>query len=86
MSRARDSVAINPAALRTIRRARGVGVTALATDVGVTASYVSNLEAGRRSAVSPGVFVALCLALRIDDQRALMVAPLSATPRDPAAA
>lgn len=70
-----DTVTVNAAALRHIRRITGVGVTALAREVGVTPSYVSNIEAGRRRAVSPALFRALCDALRIEDVRVLMAQP-----------
>jgi transcriptional regulator with XRE-family HTH domain len=79
MHRPPDVVAINPAALRHIRRITGLGVSALAEEIGVVPSYVSNLEAGRRTAVSPRVFRALCTALRIEDVRALMADPAGAS-------
>lgn len=75
MSRSPANITLNPAALRLIRQRTGLGVTDLARESGLTPSYISNLEAGRRTAVSPSVFVALCAALRISDQRALMAAP-----------
>lgn len=75
MSRSRDTVRINPAALRHIRRMTGLGVAKLAAETQVTPSYVSNLEAGRRESVSPAVFARLCSALRISDRRALMASP-----------
>lgn len=70
-----DSVAVNAAALRHIRRLTGVGVVALAREAGVSPAYLSNLEAGRKRAASPAVFRALCNALRIEDVRALMATP-----------
>jgi len=75
MSRIRDNVSINPAALRHIRRITGISVTTLAEETGVTASYISNLEAGRRQAVSPLIYTKLCDTLRITDRRVLL-APL----------
>jgi transcriptional regulator with XRE-family HTH domain len=73
MSRLRDNIPINGAALRIVRVRTGLGVAKLASEVGVSPSYISNLEAGRREAVSPTVFAALNRALRIDDTRALMI-------------
>lgn len=67
-----DRITINPAALRHIRRLTGLGVAQLGVEVGVTASYISNMEAGRRKSVSPAVFAALCRVLRVTDRRALM--------------
>ncbi len=67
-----DFVALNPAALRHIRRITGVGVTTLADEIGVTPGYLSSLESGRRQNVSPTVFRAICTALRLEDVRAVM--------------
>lgn len=80
MSRSSGNVRINPAALRHIRRVTGVGVTQLASEVRVSPSYISNLEASRRDAVSPAVFARLCAALRITDRRALMAAVVESPP------
>jgi hypothetical protein len=38
----------------------------------VSAGYLANLESGERQAVRPKVFSALCVALRVEDRRALM--------------
>lgn len=77
MSRSSANIAINSAALRRIRQLTGLGVTDLARAAGLTPSYLSNLEAGRRRAVSPQVFASLCEALQITDRRALMASPQS---------
>jgi transcriptional regulator with XRE-family HTH domain len=44
----------------------------LAAEVSVSAGYLANLESGERQAVRPEVFSALCVALRVEDRRALM--------------
>lgn len=75
MQRTRDTIPINGAALRHIRRITGVTVSALAAEIGVGPSYISNIEAGRSTAIPPDRFAALCSALLIEDRRALMAQP-----------
>jgi transcriptional regulator with XRE-family HTH domain len=71
------SIAINGAALREIRIRTGVAAVKLAKQLGISKAYMSQLEHGRRDRVSPELFVALCKALNIEDQRALRAAPAS---------
>lgn len=75
MNKSPDSIAINGAALRHIRRITGVGVNVLAGEIGVSAPFISMIESGRRPRVSPEVFASLCSALLIEDRRALMARP-----------
>lgn len=68
------NVTVNGAALREIRIRSGVSVAALATEVGVSRSYLTKieLELGGRRQVSPHVYSALLRALSIKDRRALL--------------
>lgn len=50
----------------------------LADAIGVTRSYVTNIENGRAVRIGPKVFVALVKALDVKDKRALLADPHSA--------
>jgi transcriptional regulator with XRE-family HTH domain len=76
MARPSTHIPVNSAALRHIRRITGVQQGVLAAEVGVSAGYLANLESGARQSVRPEVFAALCVALRVDDRRALMATPI----------
>lgn len=75
---ARTTVEINGYALREIRVRTGVGVQALAHQVGCARSYIARMETGHTSRVSPEMFKALTRALNIEDERALMAFPHAA--------
>lgn len=59
------SVEIDAQTLRTMRQERGLTQVMLATLSGLSFQYISQLETGYRSRVSPPTFIALCDALRI---------------------
>lgn len=48
-------VPINGAAVRAVREALGVNVSTLATDAVISTGFLSNIEAGRKTRVSPEV-------------------------------
>lgn len=56
---------VNREALRVIRQRSGWKVSKLAMEAGVTPSYISNLEAGRRENASPEVVSALARVLDV---------------------
>lgn len=59
------SVAIDAAKLREMRQDQGLTQQTLAAKCGLTSQYVSQLETGYRTRVSPPTFVRLCNALHI---------------------
>lgn len=74
-ARSAGFVRVNGAALKHIRQLTGVGLVQLAREAEVSYSHLSNVEAGRRTGVSPAVFDRIVRALRIDDRRTLMSSP-----------
>jgi transcriptional regulator with XRE-family HTH domain len=73
----RDSpnIAIDGAKLRLTRQLNGTGIMLLAERVGVSHTYIGQLERGQRVRVSPEVYVRLCDALGIADRTYLMAKP-----------
>lgn len=69
------SIAINGPAVRHIRTFTGLTGAALAREVGVTPTYISQIETGKAKRVSPTVFAALRAALAVGDVRVLMATP-----------
>ncbi|MGH2618599.1 MAG: helix-turn-helix domain-containing protein [Thermomicrobiales bacterium] len=69
------NVAINGATVRHLRIMSGLGVTALAEELGCTPPYVSRIESGRAKRVSPAMFAKLRSALAVTDPRVLMADP-----------
>ena len=70
------AIAVNGAALRELRKRSGVSVSAFAQSVGVGRPYISKLELGHSSRVSPEVFAKLLRALGLEDRRAIMANPV----------
>lgn len=64
----------NPHALAAIREARGISKAGLAKVDGLSASYITQLEKGRRTNPSTETLVNLAEALQVDP-RALYFAP-----------
>lgn len=58
-------VAIDGTRLRTLRQDRGLTQVALAERAELAAPYLSQLETGVRSRVSPGAYLRLAKALRV---------------------
>lgn len=56
---------VNASSLRVIRERSGFGVSKLAQHAGITPSYLSNLEAGRRDNASPEIVSRLAKALDV---------------------
>lgn len=71
----RLSVDTNGATVRYVRRQLGITVARLAAEVGVSTTYIRRIELGHTQSVSPVVFAALCLALRLEDRRVLLASP-----------
>jgi len=64
-----------------VRRRRieaGLRVAQLAATVGISAPYMSQIECGRRTTVSPEVFVQIQAALGLVDRRELEAPPAPA--------
>lgn len=72
---AATTVEINGYALREIRVRSGVGVKALADQMGCARSYIARMETGHTTRVSPEMFDRLNDALHITDKRTLMAFP-----------
>lgn len=73
-SSSRTSVAVNTAALVHVRVLTGLSKSDLARAAGISAPYVSRLESGSSTRVSPAVYRRLLDALRIADYRVLLAA------------
>jgi transcriptional regulator with XRE-family HTH domain len=67
----RSTVEVNGAAIRRIRKLAGTDMPDLATQVGITASYLSRIETGSRRRVRPSVYGALRTALSATDDQLL---------------
>jgi transcriptional regulator with XRE-family HTH domain len=69
--------------LRELRSARGVTLTKMAADLGISAAYLSAMEHGRRSRPTPGLVRQICGYFGIiwDDADELMALAKSSRPR-----
>lgn len=56
---------VNPESLKAIRTRSGFGVSKLAQAAQITPSYLSNLEAGRRTNASPEIVARIARALDV---------------------
>jgi transcriptional regulator with XRE-family HTH domain len=63
------SVEIDPQKLRELRQDLGLLQGELGKRAGLSAGYISQLEIGARTRVSPPVFAKLCDALKIPQKR-----------------
>lgn len=70
-----NAIRVNGAAIRTIRKDRGLDQTTFAKRVGKDRAYISHIEAGRRSP-SPETFEAIVQALKLEDRTAILADPL----------
>lgn len=73
----RDQVPVHPPAVRFLRQRGGLSGRDLAERIGITPSYVSKIENGHFTSVSPRVFVRLCQTFGLDDGTSAL---LRATP------
>ena len=71
-ARPTTAVPINGHALRELRIRTGVAVATLATDVGIHRSYLTKIETGNKTQVSPELYERLVRALGLRDRRALL--------------
>jgi transcriptional regulator with XRE-family HTH domain len=69
------TVEVNGYALREIRVRGGVDIAPMAEQIGVSRSYLTKIELGHNTRVSPGVFNALLQALSLTDRRVLLANP-----------
>lgn len=69
--------------LRRLRAERGITLTRMAADLGLSAAYLSAMEHGRRSRPTPGLVRQICGYLGIiwDDADELMALALGSRPR-----
>ncbi len=72
-----SNIAIDGAKLRLQRQLAGKGVTVLAGLAGISQSYLSQIEVGDRTRVSPEVYARLCDALNITDRTYLLAEPVT---------
>ncbi|MFI0915210.1 helix-turn-helix domain-containing protein [Streptomyces abikoensis] len=62
---------VSGAALRRTRMRQGLGLKETADAAGISRSYLQRLETGIRQHMRPGTYVALRIALRVNDDRLL---------------
>lgn len=62
---------VNGAALRRYRMSQGLSIKQVASVAGISRSYLSHLEIGARTRMSPGAYVRLREALRAHDDSLL---------------
>lgn len=72
-------ILVNGYALKAIRQARGERIIDVANRADIDGSYLSNLESGRRRAMSPARVLHLCAALGVTDPRAICAVPSEGT-------
>jgi len=60
------TVSVNGSAVREIRVTAGLNALAAASKAGISAAYLSQIENGHRSRMSPAKFNALAKALDVD--------------------
>jgi transcriptional regulator with XRE-family HTH domain len=71
------------AKIRALREARGLTLTRMAEDLGISAAYLSAMEHGKRSRPTPGLVRQICLYFGIiwDEADELMALALASRPR-----
>jgi len=67
-------VAIDREKIRIRRQLRGDNQAQLAERAQISPGYVSLIESGQRTTVSPAVFARICDALEVEDRTELMAA------------
>lgn len=68
------TIAVNGLVIRELRMLQGMRVRELAAKAGVGRSYITRLETGDRTRVSPWVFNGIVNGLGVADRRSLMAA------------
>lgn len=76
------NIAIDGKKTTEARRNAGLTQLQLATKAGISQSYLSSLELGERSRMSPALYTRLCDALGVTDPSTLMAEPPT-TPATP---
>jgi len=73
------------ARIRVLRETRGLTLTRMAEDLGISAAYLSAMEHGKRSRPTPGLVRQICLYFGIiwDEADELMALALASRPRVP---
>lgn len=69
------AIEVNGYAIRVIRVLTGIDIKDLAEAIEVDRSYITRIEIGSSSRVSPQVFAGLCRALSLQDRRAILANP-----------
>lgn len=71
------------ARVRALREARGLTLTRMAADLGISPAYLSAMEHGKRSRPTPGLVRQICLYFGIiwDDADELMALAMRSRPR-----
>jgi transcriptional regulator with XRE-family HTH domain len=71
------------ARVRALRQARGLTLSRMAEDLGISAAYLSAMEHGKRSRPTPGLVRQICLYFGIiwDEADELMALALRSRPR-----
>ncbi len=59
---------VDGAKVRELRKLAGLSITTLAQRVGISGSYLSQIERGRRPTISPATYVKICEELDVDRQ------------------
>lgn len=67
----RSTVEVDGPAIRMIRKLRGLDMSTLASQAGISANYLSRLETGTRRRVRPSVYAALRRHLGATDDELL---------------
>ena len=65
----------NRYALTTLREGRGLTRAQLASEAGVSAPYITQMETGARSTPSKSVLASLCRVLECGDERIFYIEP-----------
>lgn len=71
MEKPHPTFQVNGAALRRHRMRQGLSIKQVASVAGISRSYLSHLEIGARTRMSPGAYVRLREALRAHDDSLL---------------
>lgn len=72
MSTRHASPEIDGARLRELRKRAGLTVTAASKRMGMSISYLSAIERGRRKTVAPATYLRICDAMGVEDRDSLL--------------
>jgi len=69
------TIEINGYALREVRNRTGVSANKFAQQINLSQSYLSRIENGQRTRISPEVYTAILKGLGVTDQRTFLANP-----------